>query len=93
MMAEVTIETVVNLLYFLYTVVRDAISLLLEGTVFKARPELAAQYGDAITLLTALTAVYVIMTLFEAAKKIVRFILILGWSLLILAMLISVALP
>lgn len=90
-MAEITVESVVNFLYFLYTLVRDAIATLLEETVFKARPELAAQFGDAITLLTALTAVYVIMALFEAAKRIVRIILLLGWGLLIVAMLMSVA--
>jgi hypothetical protein len=91
-MAEIKLEAAINLLYFLYTLVRDAIAFLLEATIFKARPELAAQFGDAVTLLTALTAVYVIMTLFEAAKKIIRFILILGWGLLILAMVVSVSL-
>ncbi|MFQ5998769.1 MAG: hypothetical protein ACE5KO_05635 [Candidatus Bathyarchaeia archaeon] len=61
----------------------------MSGTLFTARPELAAEYADATTLLVALTGIWLIFEFITAAKKIVRGILVIGWVLLIVSVAIT----
>ncbi len=86
-------EIITQILLFLSTIYRlisDLISKLLEETVLKARPGLSEQFGQGITLLVALTTIYIILEFFTAAKKAVRIILIIGWVLLFLALAIVI---
>lgn len=82
-------EQLVNFLYAAYYFLRDVLAYLLNITIFQERPDLAATYGDAISLLVSLTAVYLVLELVTAAKKWVKIILIIGWGLLILSIILS----
>jgi len=59
--------------------------------VFKEYPDYAFIYGDAITFLVSITAVYLILEFITAAKKFIRVILILGWFLLFVTIALSIA--
>ncbi len=82
-------EQLINFLYAIYYFLRNLLSYLLETTIFKDHPEYAVTYGDAITLLISLTAIYIILELIASAKKWIKIILILGWGLLVISILIS----
>ena len=86
---QISPEQIVNFLYAIYYFLRSAIAFLLETTIFKDHPEYAATYGDAITFLVSLTALYLILEMIEAAKKWVKIILIIGWGLLIVTIITS----
>ena len=87
-------DFITQILLFLNTAYQflvDLISKILEETVLKSNPALSEQFGQGITLLVTLTAVYVILEFFSAAKRVVRTILLIGWLLLILALVMTVA--
>lgn len=85
-------EQIVNFLYAVYYFLRSAIAFMLENTLFKDRPDYAATYGDAISFLISLTALYLVLEMIEAAKKWVKIILIIGWGLLLITIITSRAL-
>lgn len=86
----ITPEALLNFLYAIYYFLRDVIRFILENTLFKEFPQYAALYGDVITFLISITAVYLILVVFEAVRKYVKIILILGWGLLILSITLTV---
>ena len=83
-------EQIVNFLYVIYYFFRDLIVFILQNTIFKDYPEYAATYGDAITFLVSITAIYLILELVVSAKKIVRILLVIGWALLFITIAISI---
>jgi hypothetical protein len=89
-------ESIISqLLLFLstaYNYLVDFLSSILRETIFKSNPELAVRYSEGVTLLVTLTVIYLILEFFTAAKRIVRVILIIGWVLLILALVMEVGL-
>jgi uncharacterized membrane protein len=72
-----------------FRALEDVISKLLADTLFKAKPELAARFGGPVSLLTSLTALYVILTFMSAARKAVGIILTVGWVVLMAAIALS----
>jgi|Deesub1362B_J571_1020462.scaffolds.fasta_scaffold00003_295 hypothetical protein len=80
-------DQIINIIYALYYFVREIIADFFELTIFKNNPDIALLYGDAFTILISLTAVYLILELFTVAKKFVRYLLIIGWVLLIISIL------
>jgi len=90
MMPPLQPEQIVNFLYVIYYFFRDLIIFILQNTIFKNYPDYAATYGDAITFLTSITAIYLILELITSAKKIIRIILAIGWGLLFITIAISV---
>ncbi len=85
-MPNLNVDTAINFLYTIYYFLRSAIITLLEATLFKAEPDAALLYGDSITMLTTITAIYIILEFFTTAKRIVKIILILGWVFLIISL-------
>ncbi|MEM4700289.1 MAG: hypothetical protein QXT74_04995 [Candidatus Nezhaarchaeales archaeon] len=75
-----------------YEALEDFITSLLASTLFNARPELAGRFSGPLSLLVSLTALYLLVTLVTAAKKVIGAILVIGWALLILAIFLTVAL-
>ena len=69
---------------------RSLIEVLLKETIFKADPEVAREFSSAITLLASLTALYAVLVLVSAFRKIIGIILAIGWVMLLVAMLIFV---
>jgi len=82
-------ELVVRGLVTLYTWLTQILRAILETTLFKAEPELAERFSDAFTIMVTLTAIYLILTFFGGLKKIIKIILLLGWFLLIAALIIA----
>ena len=83
------LQYVIEGLLMLYNWLVYIVKYTLEVTVFKENPDLAQKYADAIGILSSITAIYLIFVLFESAKKILKVILVLGWGLLILAMVLG----
>lgn len=83
------IEDVVNVLYLLYQLARGAIQFILENTIARANPTIAAKFADATTMLITITAIWLIFEFVASAKKVVKIIVVLGWILLIASMAIS----
>ncbi len=81
-------EQAMNFVYTIYNGLTKALSFLLEQSVFKEYPELAEFYGQIASFLIAITAVYLILLLVTAAKKIVGLLLIIGWALFIVTLVI-----
>lgn len=82
-------EDLVNFLYLLYRSVREAIQFILENTLLKAIPTVAAKYAEAITLLTMITAVLLILELVSSAKKALAILVALSWVLLTVSIVIA----
>lgn len=89
-MMEEIITQVLLFLSTIYRIISDIISKILEETILKAKPGLSEQFGQGITLLVALTTIYIILEFFVAVKRAVRIILIIGWLLLFLALAIVI---
>jgi len=81
-------DQALNFLPSLYAGIRGLITSLLEQTLLKEKPELAGIYAEAITFLTSLTALYVILEFFSLARKIVLGILLLGWGLFVVTLVV-----
>ncbi len=81
-------EQAMNFVYTIYNGLTKALSFLLEQSVFKEYPELAEFYGQIASFLIAITAVYLILLLVTAAKKIVGLLLIIGWALFIVTLVV-----
>jgi hypothetical protein len=68
-----------------YDALKAAINAILAETIFKASPEIAEYYADGVGLLVTLSALYLILEVVSAGKRIIRLILILGWALLLIS--------
>jgi len=82
------LEHVANFIYTVYNGLTQALSFLLEQSVFKEYPKLAEFYGQIASFLISITAVYLILLLITAAKKVLGLLLILGWGLFVLTLII-----
>ena len=78
-----TIDNIANFIFTIYDLIKKGVASLLEQTIFRADPEIADYYGQVATLLASLTAIFIILQAVDASKKIVKFLLIFGWLLLI----------
>jgi len=63
---------------------------MLLSTILHGHEELASEYANAISLLSSITAFYLLLTLFEGAKKVLKILLIIGWILLAIALAIGI---
>lgn len=77
------IDYVANFLFMIYDYLRKGVAFILEQTIFKADPELADFYGEVATFLASLTAIFIILEVVGASKKVVKLLLIFGWILFI----------
>lgn len=84
------LEHVANFIYTVYGGLTKALSYLLEQTIFKEYPKLAEFYGQIASFLISITAVYLILLLVTAAKKMIGLLLILGWALFIVTIVIRI---
>lgn len=85
------LEIGVQALLWLYNWLVYMLKGLLESTIFKGREELAQQYASATSILVSITAIYLILTLFEGLKKFLKILLIAGWVLLAIAIVMGIA--
>ena len=90
LLPQIPIEQLINILYIVYLMIKDVVTKLFEYTIFLGRPSLAEMYGDAVTILTSLTAIYIILEIFIWGKKAIKIILIIGWILWIVSIVASI---
>jgi len=88
-----TADMIVNGLLALYNWFVSTITYILQQTIIKENPDIAREYGSAIALLVSLTAVYLLVTLISAFRKILGLILAIGWIVLIAALVMRIASP
>jgi len=86
-------DMIVNGLLAIYNWIVGTITYMLQQTILKENPEIAEEYGSAVALLVSLTAVYLLVTLISAFRKILGLILAIGWIVLIAALAIRIASP
>ena len=84
------IADLVNIFYFIYSLIKQGIEFILEATLFSSNPSLAGKYADATSMLIPVTAVWIILESASGLKNWVRIIVILGWVLLIASMMLSI---
>ncbi len=80
---------IINLIGVAFNGLRWAIESLLNMTIFKVNPELSEGFASTIALLVSLTAAYILLVVVSAGKKILGIIILLGWTLLIVSMIVS----
>jgi len=80
---------VINLFGIAFDYIKNAITMLLNMTLFKVNPDLVDTFSSTITLLVTFTAIYIILVFVPSAKKILGIILLLGWVLLIASMFLT----
>ena len=61
----------------------------LQATLLKADPGLASAYANIIAWLIPLTALYILLTLVEVARKFIGYAIIAGWAFLILLLVLA----
>jgi hypothetical protein len=83
-----TSDMIVNGLLTIYNWLVNMITTILQQTIIKDNPDMAREYGSALTLLISLTAIYLLLVLVSAFRKILGVIIAIGW----LAMIIAIAL-
>ena len=75
-----------RILYYVgqgYNWVLGVIQKILQSTLLKQDPGLASTYANIIAWLVPLTALYIVLTLIEVARKYLGYIIALGWIFLI----------
>ncbi len=80
------IATILNYFAQFYSWLQAQVAHYLQIYVFSKNPVLAEKYGSLIVLMTTLTIIYALLEIFESFKKILRYIILLGWFILILSM-------
>ncbi len=81
---------VVSVILGVLNFLQNLIDKILEQTVLGANPELSSQFSGAISTLIVITALYLLLTFVEALRKIIGYLIVLGWGLLALGMMIAV---
>jgi hypothetical protein len=81
-------DQALNFLPTLYAGVRGLIASLLTHTLLKENPELSGVYAEAITFLTSITALYVVLEFFSLARKVVLVLLATGWGLFVVTLVV-----
>jgi len=91
--AQGTADMIVNGLLAVYNWIVSVITYILQQTILKENPDIAREYGSALALLVSLTAIYLLVTLISAFRKILGLILAIGWIVLIAALVMRIASP
>ena len=87
---ESEIAILVNVFYFIYSLIKQGIEFILNATIFNSEPSLAVKYADAVSMLIPVTAVWIILEFASGLKNWIRMIVILGWILLIISIILSI---
>ena len=81
-----------EILYYIgqgYNWLVGIIQNILQSTLLKQDPSLASTYANIIAWLIPLTAIYIILTLAEVARKFLGYILMAGWLFLIVVLFLA----
>ncbi|MCS7098328.1 MAG: hypothetical protein NZ922_05070 [Candidatus Methanomethyliaceae archaeon] len=79
------ISDIINLVYHFFNTIRNFLSLIIEQTILRGRPDLAQQYSSALTIMITLTTLYLILVFISAARKAIGILIAIGWMLIIIS--------
>jgi hypothetical protein len=82
-------QEILNLVAQGYNYLIGLIQNILQQTLLKEDPSLASTYANILGWLVVLTAIYIILTVAEAFRKLIGYIIAIGWILLILLMFLA----
>ena len=88
-----TSDMIVNGLLTIYNWLVNIITTILQQTIIKDNPDIAREYGSALTLLISLTAIYLLLVLVSAFRKILGVIIAIGWLAIIIAIVLRIVSP
>jgi len=80
---------IVGIILWILNFLQNLIFKFLQETILGANPEIASQFSGAISTLILMTALYLLLSFVEALRKVIGYLILLGWGLLILAMLLT----
>nr|WP_187395307.1 hypothetical protein [Sulfolobus islandicus]CDF47305.1 unnamed protein product [Sulfolobus islandicus] len=72
-----------------YNFLVSLIQNILQNTLLKQDPQLAVDYANIIAWLVPLTALYILLTFAEVARKYLGYIIAAGWIFLIVVMVLA----
>jgi len=72
-----------------YNFLTGLIQNILQSTLLKQDPSLATTYANIIAWLVSLTAIYIILTFIEIARKFLGYIIAAGWIFLLVVMFLA----
>nr|WP_012548811.1 hypothetical protein [Acidianus hospitalis]ACI15703.1 hypothetical protein [Acidianus hospitalis W1] len=81
-----------EILYYIgqgYNWLVGIIQNILQSTLLKQDPSLASTYANIIAWLVPLTAIYIILTFIEIARKFLGYVIAAGWIFLIAVMILA----
>jgi len=81
---------IVGIILLILNFFQNLILKFLEETILGSNPELASQFSWAISTLILMTALYLLLLFVDALRKVIGYLILLGWGLLGLAMLLAV---
>jgi len=84
---------IVSGLLTIYDWLVNVITTILQQTILKDNPDIAREYGSALTLLISLTAIYLLLVLVSTFKKILGVIIAIGWLVIIIAIVLRLVSP
>ena len=76
-------------MFYAYNFLVQLISEALQMSLFKADPQVAQEYAEMIVFLIPLTAIYIMLVIASAFKKIIGYALAAGWGFIILMLILS----
>jgi hypothetical protein len=82
-------QEILNFIAQAYNWLVGLIQNILQATLLKQDPSLATTYANIIAWLVPLTAIYIILTLVEVARKYLGYIIAAGWIFLIVVMVLA----
>jgi len=88
-----TSDMIVNGLLTIYNWLVNIITTILQQTIIKDNPDIAREYGSALTLLISFTAIYLLLVLVSAFRKILGVIIAIGWLAIIIAIVLRIVSP
>ncbi len=81
---------VVGIILWILNFLQNIIMKFLEETILGSNPEIATQFSGAISTLILMTALYLLLSFVNALRKVIGYLILLGWGLLGLAILLAV---
>jgi hypothetical protein len=82
-------QEILNLVAQGYNYLLGLIQNILQSTLLKEDPSLASTYANILGWLVVLSAIYIILTVAEAFRKFIGYIIAIGWVFLILLMILA----
>lgn len=77
------LNEVIHFLTIPYNFFVTQIQSFLQNTVLKTDPQIADTYANIIAWLTTLTAFYIILVLLESIRKLLGYIILFGWVIIL----------